>query len=433
MRILLPLFALFIIAFVSCNQSVTNKNISKEEYSRPKGSYERNILGIVSLETYDHYTRPLKKGYGFYIDSKTIVAPLSLVKGSYKVKEAAIGTDSYKDIAGYTAYSIEKNLVLLKAFRENLNYLDLNKAIKEIPDSIESLYRSDKKLYAPKFAVGNKLNSDSLLFYPLKGNGSDGLPGFTFMHHVVGMIQNVGEQEDSTILVPASEILKLVDRRSKTTTSVFELRGKTNKIYPSYKSIEGFRMITTMGAIELKLFNETPVFRDNFIKLVSDQFYDSLLVHRVLRHFLIQTGAADSKYADKDDIVGWQGPGYMLKTDIDPSKFHKRGAVAMSKLPDSRNPNNLTDGSQFYIVSGRTFSYDELNDIEKEKKRKFTAEQRKIYTTIGGAPHLDGDYVVFGDVTKGMDVVDKIAAVKTYAEDRPIDDIRVIRIEMIRK
>ncbi len=421
-------------SFIGCGTEHQKSNISKEEYSRPKGSYKRSIKGMVSIETYDHYSRILKRGYGFYIGSKEIITNLDLVKGSYKVKVASVGTEDYKDIAGYTAYSIEKNMVILKSWMENLNYFHLDKAISQIPDSVAGLYRKSKKIYAPKFKVGEMVKLDSLTYYHLDRSSLSGQPAFTFMHHIVGMVQSkMVDDVEQSILIPASEIIELSRHQQKQAASVYDLKTKTNKVYPSYKFVKGLKMITSMGDVEFKLYNETPVFRDNFIKLVSDQFYDSLLVHRILTNFLIQTGAADSKYADKDDVVGWQGPGYMLKTDIAPEKFHKRGAVAMSKLPESRNPKNLTDGSQFYIVSGRVFNDDELDKIEKDRNGKFTPEQRKVYTSVGGAPHLDGDYVVFGEVTSGMDVVDKIAALKTYGEDRPVTDVRVLKIKLIMK
>lgn len=425
-------FFIFLIVFAAC-KTKTNSNISKEEYSRPKGSYERNIKAIVSIRTYDHYNRLLEKGFGFYISSKTILTNLDLIKGSYKVKVAPVGTDEYLSVAGYTAVDLDKNLVLLKVQNENLNYLHLERAVNDIPDSVRTLYRVSRKMYAPKYAVGSLMRPDSFVVYPVKGRVRSGLPAFTYLHHLVGMVQNIKSTDaDSSVLIPVSEFESLVKDKSEKPLSIYSLRNKTNKVYASYKTIKGFRIITTYGNIEIKLSNKTPLFRDNFIKLVSDHFYDSLLVHRVIKNFLIQTGAADSKYAKKDDVVGWQGPGYMLPTKVVPSLFHRRGAVAASKLPDSRNPKNKSDGSQFYIVSGRVFTDDELDDLEKEKNYHFTAEQRKVYTTIGGAPHLDGDYVVFGEVTKGMGVVDKIAAVKTYGEDRPVNDIRVLRIEMIK-
>ena len=207
---------------------------------------------------------------------------------------------------------------------------------------------------------------------------------------------------------------------------------KSNKIYPSYKTIKGCRIVTDQGSITIQLFNETPEYRDNFIRLVSDNFYDSLLIHRVIKGFLIQTGAADTKYAAHDDVVGWQGPGYTLPLDVKPGLFHMRGAVASSKLPSDQNSRNRCDGSQFYIVSGRVYSSVELDDLEKSKKMKFTPQQRELYTSIGGAPHLDGDYTVFGEVTSGIELVDRLSRVETYAVDRPVKDIRVRKIELIK-
>jgi cyclophilin family peptidyl-prolyl cis-trans isomerase len=261
-----------------------------------------------------------------------------------------------------------------------------------------------------------------------------GKPVFAFNHRPFGILQdrNADKKKELSVL-PAEWISKLLKEAEKDPENLIKLSQKTNKVYPSYKRIKGFRIITDMGNIDIRLFNQTPKYRDNFIKLVSDHFYDSLLIHRVIRDFLIQTGAADTKYAKKDDVVGWQGPGYTLPMNIKPGLFHRRGAIAASKLPEDRNPRNRSDGSQFYIVSGRIFSNEELDEIEKEKHIKFTPEQRKVYTTIGGAPHLDGDYTVFGEVTKGMDVVDRIANVETYAIDRPVKDIRVKTIKIIRK
>ena len=426
-------FSIILFAFFACKPKQEKTAISKEEYSRPKGSYQRNIKGIATIETYDHYNRMIKQGYGFYISPKKLVTNLDLIKGSFKAKVTSVGTDDYSDIAGYTAYDIDKNLVILKTWKENLSYLHLEKSIKEIPDSLASLYRKSRKIYMPKVAVDKK-TTDSTVTYRLSKKVSSGLPVFTFMHHLVGMAQSQKTDSGKTYtLVPSSEIATLSKKQSKQHRSIYDLRTKTNKVYPSYKSIKGFRIKTTMGNISVRLYNQTPVFRDNFIKLVSDQFYDSLLVHRVLKNFLIQTGAADSKHAKKDDIVGWQGPGYNLKTNAVKGLYHKRGAVAASKMPPERNPKDRSDGSQFYIVSGRVFSLDELKDIEKEKGYKFSQAQINTYTSVGGAPHLDGEYSVFGEVTSGMDVVDKIAAVKTYAVDRPVEDIRILKIEILRK
>ncbi|GAF02932.1 putative bifunctional phosphatase/peptidyl-prolyl cis-trans isomerase [Saccharicrinis fermentans DSM 9555 = JCM 21142] len=432
-KVYVAILWLVLFSMLACQPRQQKSTMSQEERMRPKGSYQRNIKSVVTIECYDHYNRLLKRGYGFYISRNSLVTHLDLIKGSYKAKVTPVGTEDYSDVAGYLAYDIENNLVILKTWKENLHYLHLEKSIRHIPDSIAGLYRKSTKIYAPKVEV-DRIEVDSTIHYFLSKKIASGLPAFTFLHHPVGMVLN--QQTDSgkvCALIPSAEILALNKRRLKREKSIYDLRRKTNKVYPSYKEIKGFRIETTMGNIDIVLYNQTPVFRDNFIRLVSDHFYDSLLVHRVLKNFLIQTGAADSKYAGKDDLVGWQGPGYNLKTTTVPGLFHKRGAVAASKMPPERNPKDRSDGSQFYIVSGRIFSRDELKDIEKQKGIRFTPEQISTYNTLGGAPHLDGDYVVFGEVKAGMDVVDRIAAVETYAVDRPVDDIRIMHIDILKK
>lgn len=182
----------------------------------------------------------------------------------------------------------------------------------------------------------------------------------------------------------------------------------------------------------MRLLDQTPEYKENIIRLVTDQFYNSLLVHRVLSNYLIQTGAADSRHAGPDSQVGWQGPGYTIPMHLVPGIFHRRGMVAASKLPQDHNKSNRSDGSQFYIVSGRKFSNKDLDEIEKEYHKKFSAAQREVYSTVGGAPYLDDDYTIFAEVTSGMDVVDRIAALPLNG-DRPIQDVRIYRATLIRK
>ena len=413
----------------SC-QSTPKKKISSPTV---KGSYQKNIKGMVEIHTFDQYNRPGKKGFGFFIDRDLVVTNLNWIKGAYKAKITPPGIKDFRDVRGFTAYNHNFDLLLLKVHRNNPNFLKAPNN-SSTPDSIYTLKRASRNLYIRKGRVGLLHEEDSLSFREVPPTLLAGKPVFGFDHKLYGIIQErkVGDTIQKVIL-PNRYINRLKGQQSTYPKSIWDLRTKTNKQYISYQKVAGFRIKTTMGDIMIRLYNETPKFRDNFIKLVSDQFYDSLLIHRVLKDFLIQTGAADSKYAGKDDVVGWQGPGYDLPTQIVPARFHKRGAVAASKRPADRNPRNRSDGSQFYIISGRLFTHEELNDIEKEKGFKFTPSQREIYTTIGGAPYLDGDYTVFGEVINGMDVVDKIAAVKTYGENRPVDDIRIKTIEIIQK
>ncbi len=422
------IITLLISLFVSCSNG---GNTSKSKKHISPRTYKQNIKALVSIQTFDHYNRLLKQGYGFYISPSEIITNLSLIKGCKKVYTAPMGTDEENTVAGYLAIDFDKDLVLLKSNFRNINYFRLKNAILNIPDSVETLFRKSKKIYASKFKV-NIQNTDSVKYYFINNKTSGGLAVFNLKHQFTGIVSNlkINKKVKSTI-IPVKDITKLFNKRLKDAKSIYELRNKTNKVYPSYKKIKGFEINTTMGKIRIRLFNKTPKYRDNFIKLVCDNFYDSLLVHRVLPNFLIQMGAADSRYAKSDDLVGWQGPGYSLETKIVPGLFHWRGAIAASKLPPSRNPKNKTDGSQFYIVSGKKYSNEELDGIEKERKIKFTKSQRKKYTTIGGAPHLDGEYTVFGEVISGMNIVDKIAAQKVNPEYRPINDIRIKNVKIL--
>lgn len=242
------------------------------------------------------------------------------------------------------------------------------------------------------------------------------------------------------------------------------------------------RLETTEGNITVKLYDETPKHRDNFIKLAKEGVYDSTLFHRVIKNFMIQAGDPQSKTASDTATLGSGDVGYTLPAEINPKFFHKRGVLAAARLRDEVNPNRESSGCQFYIVTGRKFSeaqminmenqmnearleniFNELarkhmkeiykmrkaNDTEgllelqdsleaqarakvaKEPALKYTKEQISAYTTIGGAPHLDGAYTIFGEVTEGMDIVDKIEKVKTNRGDRPEKDIRILKAEVL--
>ena len=238
---------------------------------------------------------------------------------------------------------------------------------------------------------------------------------------------------------------------------------------------------TGFGEMKVKLYKETPLHRENFIKLVSDKFYDSLLFHRVIKGFMIQGGDPDSKNTSADAIFGNGGPGYTIPAEFNSKYFHKKGAIAAARKGDDVNPGKESSGSQFYIVQGKVFTDAELDKIEKRiyygnkrdifnnylnsqenkalkikidslRKEKnilelgkamkevenklqeeynklelfeFTEEQRRIYTTIGGSPHLDGDYTVFGEVIEGIKIIDKIASVKTENYNRPVEDVKM--------
>lgn len=182
---------------------------------------------------------------------------------------------------------------------------------------------------------------------------------------------------------------------------------------------------TPHGEIIIELFNETPLHRDNFLKLAEEGVYDGTLFHRVINAFMIQGGDPDSKNAQPGQQLGMGGPGYTIPAEFVEGKYHVKGAVAAARQGDQVNPQKESSGSQFYIVQGRVFSHDELDVLEQRTGRTLTDEQKRIYTTIGGTPHLDGEYTVFGRVVEGLDVVDKIATIETDRSSRPIEDIAI--------
>ena len=191
-------------------------------------------------------------------------------------------------------------------------------------------------------------------------------------------------------------------------------------------------MRTTMGDITLLLYNDTPLHRDNFIKLVNENVYEGLLFHRVIDRFMIQAGDPKSKDAKPGTMLGDGTLGYTIPAEFLPNHFHKRGALCAARQGDQVNPRKESSSCQFYIAQGQVWSEADLNMMEQRFGKKFSPEQRKAYTTVGGTPHLDGDYTVFGEVLKGMEVVDKIAAAPRDKYDRPLEDIRIISVKILK-
>jgi cyclophilin family peptidyl-prolyl cis-trans isomerase len=177
-----------------------------------------------------------------------------------------------------------------------------------------------------------------------------------------------------------------------------------------------FIISTDYGDIKGVLYNETPQHRDNFIKLVEDGWYEGSIFHRVINNFMIQGGQSSSGQPD---------PGYTIPAEILPQYFHKKGALAAARMGDHVNPKRASSGSQFYIVHGQVYNDPTLDRMEQNTGTTYSEEQRKAYSSVGGTPHLDGQYTVFGQIADGFDVIDKIAAVKTGAMDKPVEDVKM--------
>lgn len=181
---------------------------------------------------------------------------------------------------------------------------------------------------------------------------------------------------------------------------------------------------TSLGDIRILLYDSTPLHQQNFIILAREGYYDGQIFHRVIRNFMIQAGDPNSKGAAKGESLGSGDPGYTIPAEFSPDLYHKRGALAAARSGDAVNPKKESSGSQFYIVQGQVFSIEQLNAFVKMGKHAaFTSEEIESYTTIGGTPHLDGAYTVFGEVISGLDVVEKISLLPTDAYDRPREDI----------
>lgn len=381
----------------------------------PRNFYTQDAASQVRITTYDAMGDSLGQCMGTYVAGDIVAAPLSLIRGAHTAKANTLTEPDKYPVYGYTAFDFRTDMVLLRIGKRRAETAAL---CTEPTSAADTLFAIDANFAGKIFkrpATDKSLTPGAAVF-DNRGRlryvtGADGCP------------------------VAGADIDSLRQRQNARHASVYDLRLQTGRTYTPYTQVEGFKVSTSMGDFYIRLYDDVPEYRDNFIRLVSDHYYDSLLVHRVLPAFLIQTGAADSKYAKAGDVVGWQGPGYTLPNIEHQKHFHKRGAVAASKLPRDRNPENKCDGGQFYVVAGRTFSNAELDKIGKEEHITFGPEQRKAYTTEGGAPHLDGEFVVFGEVTRGMDVVDRISRVPLGGEkgDRPVKDIRVWAITLIRK
>lgn len=230
---------------------------------------------------------------------------------------------------------------------------------------------------------------------------------------------------------------------------------------------------TSEGDITVLLYGDTPRHRDNFLKLVEENFYDSTLFHRVINEFMVQAGDPESRNAPAGKHLGAGGPGYQIDAEfVYPARFHKRGALAAARTGDQMNPERKSSGSQFYVVTGKTYTPAELDQMEQQmiqqqfyslaqKRRndimrmqkandeaglnalqeeliaqatelsKFTPQQREAYTTVGGTPFLDAQYTVFGEVLSGMDTIEKIEKTRTDSSDRPASDIKILSMKII--
>ncbi|WP_207421760.1 peptidylprolyl isomerase [Desertivirga brevis] len=191
------------------------------------------------------------------------------------------------------------------------------------------------------------------------------------------------------------------------------------------------RIKTSKGESIVRLYNETPKHRDNFLKLTKEGFFNKTLFHRVIKDFMVQGGDPDSKKAKPGQLLGGGSLSYTIPAEFHPELFHKKGALAAAR---NNNPEKASDASQFYIVEGKTYTDDELNKVEKFRLNgyKIPEPEREVYKSLGGAPFLDQNYTVFGEVVKGIEMVDAIISVSTDGNDRPLEDI-TMQVSLLKK
>lgn len=189
---------------------------------------------------------------------------------------------------------------------------------------------------------------------------------------------------------------------------------------------------TTEGNITVQLYDDTPLHRDNFLKLAEEGYYEDILFHRVIKGFMIQAGDPNSKGAPEGKKLGSGGPNYNIPAEIRSNNVHVKGALAAARQGDASNPKKESSGSQFYLVHGKPLSLDQIEAMELQKGIKYSEEDKKILLTLGGAPVLDQEYTVFGRVVKGLEVIDIITTGATDKVDRPVKDVKILSLKIIK-
>jgi len=438
------LLLLIVVILFSCNRkeklkndAPTTDNVENQDNQNTNAGWEEIMPSVVKFDSYDG-NRILESGQGFFIAENLIVTNYSLISRANKIVFTPLNENVKYTANKFVAVDRINDLVILWCDSIKRKPVELFQGA--LPNSAKTMYISTASDKAIQLFTGKVLNlttAKGTKLYRITNRvnkGTFGMPIFVSNKQVIGIaFSAVVSYELQSFAIPSDFISQLLEKRNKIPATLESLRSNTSEeVAAENRNIKGLLLKTDAGDITIRLFNETNEYRDNFIKLAKEHYFDSLLIHRVIKNFGIQSGAADTRYAEKDDIVGFKGPGYTIPAHIVPGLFHKRGMIGSPRKPDTQNERLRSDGSQFYIVSGRKYSDSELDGIEKENNYKFSAEQREAYKTVGGAPHLDGTYTIFGEVISGMEVVDEIAKVETDNDWRPKKDIRLKKITILK-
>jgi peptidyl-prolyl cis-trans isomerase A (cyclophilin A) len=441
MKVYLLILILVVVSF-SCKTKEKKRDKqqtepTKKEVNNQNEEWTEIVPSIVKIDSYDG-NRILESGQGFFVAEDLIVTKYSLISRATKIEATPFKGNKKYALNQYVAIDRINDLILLKTDELKRNPLELFSGT--APNKAKSIYVSPNLEKTIQLFTGKVLNLATVKGtkqYRITNRvrkSAFGMPIFVSNKQVIGLAYSATvSYEMQSFAIPSTYISALLKRQNNEPATLESLRSNSNKKVAAENSrIKGLILETDAGNITIRLFNETPEYRDNFIKLTKENYFDSLLIHRVITDFGIQSGAADTRYAEKGDNVGWKGPGYTVPAHIVPELFHKRGMIGSPRKPDTKNERRRSDGSQFYIVSGRKYFDKELDELEEQNNYKFTAEQRQVYKTVGGSPHLDGTYTVFGEVVSGMDVVDKIVAVETDQQWRPLEDIRLKKVTILK-
>ncbi len=387
--------------------------------------YEKNIKNQVRIEVLDALNNTLISSYGYAISPTEVLAPLPNHEDIYSVRIYPYNERRSYSVYTYKDVDLEQGLIVYHLNQPFVEFQDSIRISTQVDSSVNSLEWSEKQIL---IYVSTLLDAEKgYLKYQL----DKGLPLFNASHQWVGMVMH--EESDCFVLpIGRYEVFLKKDYTEVEGKKLMQLKEE-GLYFPPNDKVKGFVIETSMGDIEIRLYDDLPEYKSNFIKLVVKDFYDSLLVHRVIPLFLMQTGSPLSRNAGPDEPCGKGGPGYDMPTQIKKKYFHKRGAVAASKPPKYANDNDESSGSQFYIVRGRIFQDKELDQLAKENNHHFTPAQRKVYAEQGGAAHLDGEFTVFGEVVRGMAVVDRITALPVNDSERPLPDVLIKDIRIVLK
>lgn len=438
--------AILFVGFVlfSCGNKEKQSDKTAEQSKTPAEASDNNqnnewleiLSSLAKIDSYDG-NRILESGQGFFIGENLLVTKYSLINKATNVQVKPFDDNQKYSASKFVAFDRINDLIILQVDSIKRKPIELFEGA--VPNSAKSIYVAPKTGSTIQLFTGKVLNLASvrgIKLYRITNKiraSQTGAPVFVSNKKAIGVaFSSRVNYEEQSLAIPSMYISEML-RKKEEAKPLETLKTTSNaKTAAENKKIKGLVLETDVGNITIKLFNETPEYRDNFIRLAKEHYFDSLLIHRVISDFGIQSGAADTRYAEPKESVGWKGPGYTIPAHVVPGLYHKRGMIGSPRKPDTKNQRRRSDGSQFYIVSGRTYFDNELDDLEEQNDYKFSVAQRRDYKTIGGSPHLDGSYTIFGQVISGMNVVDKIVPLETDERWRPVEDIRIKRVRILK-